>query len=147
MSSIKIWEHFQNAGDQKLNHGITVRGVRVRRSICQLDRLKDLVVLSKFDELLEDVTLKLEAGQVAAVGHNGQSFSDDQSVEADVENGADAWDRGDSVVEIPHTLEADFHYLRLFVLHGENDGVDDGLEHLTLQLKHSLCAVNDNIMH
>lgn len=33
------------------------------------------------------------------------------------------------------------------MLHGEDDGMDDGLEHLTLKLEHTLSAMVDDIVN
>ena len=33
------------------------------------------------------------------------------------------------------------------MFHCKNDGVDNGLEHLALQLKHTLSAMEDDIVH
>jgi hypothetical protein len=104
-------------------------------------------VVRQLHHLLEDLTLELEAREVAAIRHYAKSLSDNQGVETHIENSADTWDRADSVVEVPHALEADLHNFWLFMLHREDHCVNNSLEHLTLQLKHSLSAVIDNIVN
>ncbi len=57
----------------------------------------------------------------------------------------DLWVHGDAIEELLHALEADFHYLRLLVLHGENDGLNDGEKLLRLELDHAWCTVLDDV--
>lgn len=49
----------------------------------------------------------------------------------------DLWIHGDAIEELLHALEADLHYLRLLVLHGENDGLNDGEKLLRLEFDHT----------
>ena len=84
---------------------------------------------------------------MATVGHNSKSLSNNKCVKADIEYSADTWNRANPIIEVPHALESDFHDLWLLVLHCEDDGVNNGLEHLTLKLKHALSAMKDNVVH
>ena len=54
---------------------------------------------------------------------------------------------GDAIVELLHALEADLHYLRLLVLHGENDGLNDGQKLLRLKFDHAWCTVLDDVVN
>lgn len=60
---------------------------------------------------------------------------------------ADLWKHGDAVVELLHALEADLHYLRLLMLHGENDGLNDGQKLLRLKFDHTWCTVLDDVVN
>ena len=84
---------------------------------------------------------------MATVGHYSKSLSDNECVKADIEYRAHAWNRANPIIEIPHTLESDFHDLWLLMLHCEDDGVNNSLEHLTLKLEHTLSAMKNNVMH
>lgn len=84
---------------------------------------------------------------MAAVRHNSKSFSDNERVEAHIENSANIWNRADSIVEIPHAFESDLHDLGFLMLHSKDHRVNYGLKHLALQLKHALSAVIDNVVH
>lgn len=116
-------------------------------SVSHLDWLHDQVVLSQFDQLLEDLRFELEAREMATVGHNSESLSNNKCVKAYIEHRAYAWNRTNPVIEIPHALESDIHDLWLLMLHCEDNGVNNGLEHLTLELEHALSAMKNNVMH
>ena len=84
---------------------------------------------------------------MAAVRHNAQSFFDNERVEAHVENGPYGVNTADFVVEVEHAFQPDIHDFWLLVFHSENHCVDDGFKHLSLQLKHALGAMIDNVFH
>ena len=84
---------------------------------------------------------------MATVGHNSESLSNNECVKADIENSADTWNRANPIIEVPHALKSDFHDLWLLMLHCEDDGVNNGLKHLTLKLEHALSAMKDNVVH
>jgi len=144
---VHIWEHLEDRPGQKLNHSIFVARQSMGLRVVHLYWLLDQVLLHKLDQLLENKALQLKSGEVAAVWHHPQSFFDNERVEAHVENGPYGVNTADFVVEVEHAFQPDIHDLWLLVFHSENHCVDDGFKHLSLQLKHALGAMIDNVFH
>ena len=116
-------------------------------AIVNLNWLQDQIVVGELNQLLKDLALKFETRQMSAVGQYMESFFCNQSVEAYVEHSAYRWYGANSVIEVPHRLQTDFHNLGFFVFHRKNNCVNDCLEHLALQLKHALGAVVNDVVY
>lgn len=89
---VQVGEHLHDGLDEQLDHGISVGAEVVSLTVSHLDWLEDHVILGQLHKLLEDLALKFEAGQVVAIRHHCQSLSDDECVEADIENCTNTWD-------------------------------------------------------
>lgn len=55
--------------------------------------------------------------------------------------------RADFVIQVKHALQSNLHTLRLFMLNGKDDGEDDCLESLRIELNHTLSAISNDVMH
>ena len=84
---------------------------------------------------------------MAAVRHNPQSFFNNERVEAHVEDASYGFNRADILVEVVHAFQPNFHNFWLFVFHREDYCMNDGFKHLSLQLKHALGAMVDDVFH
>ena len=105
------------------------------------------VFVNQIDQLLQDLTLKLEAREMAAVRENINDLCDNKSIERGVEDTANMWNCADSIIEVPHALQANFHYFRLFMLKSKDNCVDDCLEFFGVKLKHALSTMVDYVVH
>lgn len=146
LGSDEVWEELKDGLNQKFESKALVGVHCVRLSIC-LNRLLNHIVLNKFDELLDDLALEFETREMSTIRHDFQGLLQDGGVEGLVKDGANLRRRPKLVVEVPKTFQTNFHNLWFFMFHGENDSMDNCLEHLTLQLEHTRCAMVHDIMN
>ena len=92
------------------------------------------------------MSLFFEPRKMSAIGHNREDVGDDlcevvhKELVANVES-------GDLINEVNHALKTNFHNLRFFMFHSENDCLHDCLEHLGVQLNQRGGAVFDDIVN
>lgn len=116
-------------------------------SFLNFDSVSNLIILNDIDQLFNDLILKLLTREVTAVGHDHNGLLQNRGEEADVESCTNFWDRTEFIIDVPETLQTNFHDLGLLMLQGKNDSVYNGLEHLTLKLKDALGTMVDNIVY
>ena len=144
--SVEIWEGFHDWRNEELLHKVFVSWHVMGLTVAVLDRSVEWFFIDDGEELLENLALKLEPRQVSTVSQHQQNFFENLTVEAHEEQRANLWMWTYSLIQVPQALQADLHTFWLFMLDGEDDRVNNGLESLRIQLDHSLGAMHDNIV-
>lgn len=75
------------------------------------------------------MNLIFETCKMWAISHHKENFIEDLCEVVDVEHTTNLIESADFFIKIDHAFKADFHYFWLFVLHAENDCLNDGGEH------------------
>jgi hypothetical protein len=92
--------------------------------------------------------LQFESSHVLIVSQNLDGLVQNHGVEVDVEGSNFVrmfllQDHSQSL----HGFKTQLHQFRLLVLHSEDDGVDQSLEAVTLEVEEAFSAVLDNALH
>lgn len=119
----------------------------MRLSIKIVNWSLDLLIFRKFNQLLEDLSLKLEARKMSTICQNQKNLLDDGSKKFNIKLSANINVWTNMIIHIPQALQSNLHQFWLLMLNSEDNWLQNAFKAAGIQVKKALSAVFNDILN